>query len=98
MKNIFGMQLVICTEDFSAEIAYNNYRRVQDYKKGVTYACAKTVEYFNRECIDKVSMYEEKGTKGLCTLKKEIFDKYFVDVDSSIYEINNMFELIMDNI
>lgn len=97
MKNTFGMPLVVCTENFSVEIKYNNYSRTQEYVKNTTYSWTKIVECFNRNIIEKAGMYNEKGTKGLCTITKEMLEKYFIDLDNSLIEVNNIFENIMDN-
>lgn len=96
MKNAFGMPLVVCIEDFTDDVKYYNYHRIQEYKKGTTYSWSKNVTFFNQIKEDKMGMYDEKGFKGLSTIDKNIFDKHFVDLDQSIIEVNNIFEEIMN--
>lgn len=96
MKNAFGMPLVVCIEDFKEEVVYYNYRRIQEYKKGTTYSWRKHTEILNKNPEDKISLYDEKGMKGCSTITKELFAKYFIDLDKSILEVNILFEEIMD--
>jgi len=97
MRNHVGFKLIKCLKNCAFEIkcgviVYNIY-----FKKDGVYSYNETpVDFFDLNKGFVMTIYSENGHKGICRITKEFFEDNFLSPEDVFYQVNSMFEKLMD--